>query len=111
MVQRKLSFDVNDDKVTAIAAYVRNHVSSITFMGRMEGGEVRNAKIEVGTVTPSPSDNQHWSIKGHACLEYQKGDGYLTQTFLFSSDCQLSKGENGEPIVSNLTSIQITDVL
>lgn len=111
MVQRKLSFDVNDDKVIAIAAYVRNHVSSITFMGRMEGVEVRNAKIEVGTVTPSPSDNQHWSIKGHACLEYQKGDGYLTQTFLFSSDCQLRKGENGEPIVSNLTSIQITDVL
>lgn len=111
MVQRKLLFDVDNDKVTAIAAYVRNNVSSISFMGKMEEVKVRSAKIEIGTVTPSPSDNQHWGIKGHACLEYQKGDGYLTQTFLFSSDCQLSKGENGEPIVSNLTSIQITDVL
>ena len=111
MVQRKLSFDVNDDKVTAIAAYVRNNISSISFEGKMSGVKVRSAKIEIGPVTPFPSDNQHWSIKGHACLEYQKGDSYLTQTFLFSSDCQLSKGENGEPIVSNLRSIQITDVL
>ena len=111
MVQRKLSFDVDDDKVAAIATYVRNNVSSISFMGKMAGVKVRSAKIEIGTVTPSPSDNQHWDIKGHAHLEYQKGDDYLTQTFLFSSDCQLSKGENGEPIVSNLRSIQITDVL
>lgn len=110
MVKRKLSFDVDEDKIAAIAAYVRNNVSTISFMGKMAGVEVRSAKIEIGT-TLFPSDNQHWDIKGHACLEYQKGDGYLTQTFLFSSDCQLSKGENGEPIVSNLTSIQITDVL
>ena len=111
MVQRKLLFDVDDDKIAAITAYVRNNVSSISFMGKMSGVKVRSAKIEIGTVTLFPSDNQHWSIKGHAHLEYQKGDGYLTQTFLFSSDCQLSKGENGEPIVSNLRSIQITDVL
>ena len=111
MVQRKLSFDVDDDKIAAITAYVRNNISSISFIGKMAGVKVISAKIEGGTVTPFPSDNQHWSIKGHACLEYQKGDGYLTQTFLFSSDCQLSKGENGEPIVSNLTSIQITDTL
>ena len=111
MVQRKLLFDVDDDKVTARAAEVRNNISSISFEGKMSGVKVRSAKIEIGPVTPFPSDNQHWSIKGHAHLEYQKGDGYLTQTFLFSSDCQLSKGANGETIVSNLTSIQITDVL
>ena len=111
MVRPKLSFEVDADKVKAIADYVRTHVSSISFIGKMAGVKVRSAKIEIGTVTPSPSDNQHWDIKGHAHLEYQKGDDYLTQTFLFSSDCQLSKGENGEPIVSNLTSIQITDVL
>ena len=75
MVQRKLLFDVDNDKVTAIAAYVRNNVSSISFMVKMEGVKVRSAKIEIGTVTPSPSDNQHWGIKGHACLEYQQGDG------------------------------------
>ena len=51
MVQRKLSFDVDDDKVAAIATYVRNNVSSISFMGKMAGVKVRNAKIEVGTVT------------------------------------------------------------
>ena len=111
MVQRKLSFDVNDDKVTAIATYVRKNVSSISFKGKMSGVKVRSANIEIGTVTLFPSDNQHWDIRGHAHLEYQKGDDYLTQTFLFSSDCQLSKGKNGEPIVSNLRSIQITDVL
>ncbi len=45
MVQRKLSFDVDDDKVAAIATYVRNNVSSISFMGKMAGVKVRNAKI------------------------------------------------------------------
>ena len=45
MVQRKLSFDVNDDKIAAIAAYVRNNVSSISFEGKMSGVKVRSAKI------------------------------------------------------------------
>lgn len=52
MVQRKLSFDVDEDKIAAIATYVRNNVSSISFMGKMAGIKVRNAKIEVGTVPP-----------------------------------------------------------
>ncbi len=110
MVQPKLSFDVDGDKA-AIVAYVRNNVSSISFMGKMTGVKVKSANIEIGTVCLFPSDNQHWDVKGHARLEYQKGDGYLTQTFLFSCDCQLSKGEKGEPKVSNLTSIQVIDVL
>lgn len=49
--------------------------------------------------------------KGHARLEYKKGEGILTQTFLCSFDCQLSRGMDGEPIVSNLTSVQIGDAL
>ena len=48
MVQRKLSFDVNDDKVTAIATYVRKNVSSISFKGKMSGVKVRSANIEIG---------------------------------------------------------------
>lgn len=31
-------------KIAAIATYVRNHVSSITFMGRMEGVEIKKVK-------------------------------------------------------------------
>lgn len=83
MVQRKLSFDVNDDKIAAIAAYVRNNVSSISFEGKMSGVKVRSAKIEIGPVTPFPSDNQHWSIKGHAHLEYQKEMATLHKPFCF----------------------------
>ena len=49
MVQRKLSFDVDDDKIAAITAYVRNNVSSISFIGKMAGVKVRSAKIEIGT--------------------------------------------------------------
>lgn len=45
MVKRKLSFDVDEDKIAAIAAYVRNNVSSISFMGKMAGVKVRNAKL------------------------------------------------------------------
>lgn len=111
MVQPKLSFDVDEDKIAAIATYVRNHVSSITFMGRMEGVEVKSATMEIGTVSLSPTDKSCWSIKGHARLEYKKGEGILTQTFLCSFDCQLSRGMDGEPIVSNLTSVQIGDAL
>lgn len=83
MVQRKLSFDVDDEKIAAITAYVRNNVSSISFIGKMAGVKVRSAKIEIGTVTPSPSDNQHWDIKGHACLEYQKEMATLHKPFCF----------------------------
>lgn len=111
MVQRKLSFDVDEDKIAAIAAYVRNNVSSITFMGRMEGVEIKSATMEIGSVSLSPTDKSCWGIKGHARLEYQKGEGILIQTFLCSFDCQLNRGKNGEPVVSNLTSVQVSDTL
>lgn len=111
MVQRKLSFDVDDDKVAAIAAYVHNHVSSITFMGRMEGVEIKSATMEIGTVSLSPTDKLHWGVNGQVQLEYQKGEGILTQTFLCFFDCRLSGGKDGELIVSNLTSLQISDAL
>ena len=83
MVQRKLSFDVNDDKVTAIATYVRKNVSSISFKGKMSGVKVRSANIEIGTVTLFPSDNQHWDIRGHAHLEFKKEMATLHKLFCF----------------------------
>ena len=111
MVKRKLSFDVDEDKIAAIAAYVCNHVSSITFIGKNGRVEIKSATMDNGTVRLSPTDKTCWSVKGHVRLEYEKGDGFLTQTFLCSSDCQLNKGKNEEPVVSNLTCVQISDAL
>lgn len=46
MVRPKLSFEVDADKVKAIADYVRTHVSSISFLGKAKGLEVKSAILE-----------------------------------------------------------------
>ena len=50
MVRPKLSFDVKADKVKAIADYVRTHVSSISFLGKVKGLKVKSANLEPGTI-------------------------------------------------------------
>ena len=52
MVRPKLSFEVDADKVKAIADYVRTHVSSISFLGKAKGLEVKSAILEPGTIQP-----------------------------------------------------------
>ena len=63
MVKRKLSFDVDEDKIAAIAAYVCNHVSSITFIGKNGRVGIKSATMDIGTVRLSPTDKTCWSGK------------------------------------------------
>ena len=107
MVRRKLSFDVKADKVKAIADYVRTHVSSISFLGLAKGLKVKSAILEQVTIQPPSETDSHWNVRGHVKLGIEKEDGILETNFLFTCDCELSKGDEGEPIVTGLTSIII----
>ena len=79
MVRPKLSFEVKADKMKAIADYVRTHVSSISFL----------------------------NVSGHVKLGIEKEDGVLENSYFFTCDCELSKGDEGEPIVTGLTGIHV----
>lgn len=111
MVQPKLSFDVKGDKIKAIIAYVRKNVSSISFIGKMKGKKVKSANIELGSVSVSPMDNQHWAVSGHVRLGYLEGEGELEANFLFSCECDLTKDKEGVPVVSNLATILVGEKL
>lgn len=107
MVRRKLSFDVKADKVKAIADYVRTHVSSISFLGLAKGLKVKSAILEQVTIQPQSENDSHCNVSGRVKLGIEKEDGILETNFLFTCDCELSKGDEGEPIVTGLTSIII----
>ncbi len=107
MVQPKLSFDVKADKVKAIADYVRTHVSSISFLGKAKGLKVKSAILEPGTIQLPSENDSHWNVNGQIKLAIEKEDDIMEDIFLFTCDCELSKGDEGEPIVTGLTSIII----
>lgn len=107
MVRQKLSFDVEADKVKAIADYVRTHVSSISFLGKAKGLKVKSAILEQVTIQPQSENDSHCNVSGRVKLGIEKEDGILETNFLFTCDCELSKGDEGEPIVTGLTSIII----
>ena len=107
MVRPKLSFEVDADKVKAIADYVRTHVSSISFLGKAKGLEVKSAILEPGTIQLPSETNSHWNVSGRVKLGIEKEDGILENSFFFTCDCELSKGDEGEPIVTGLTGIHV----
>lgn len=107
MVRPKLSFDVKADKMKAIADYVRTHVSSISFLGNAKGLKVKSAILEPGTIQLPSEIDSHWNVSGHVKLGIEMEDGVLEGYFFFTCDCELSKGDEGEPIVAGLTKIQV----
>ena len=107
MVQPKLSFDVEADKAKAIADYVRTHVSSISFLGKAKGLKVKSAILESITIQPQSENDSHCNVSGRVKLGIEKEDGILETNFLFTCNCELSKRDKGEPIVTGLTSIII----
>ena len=107
MVRPKLSFEVDADKVKAIADYVRTHVSSISFLGNAKGLEVKSAILEPGSIRLLSETGSHWNVSGHVKLGIEMEDGVLEGYFFFTCDCELSKGDEGEPIVTGLSRIQV----
>ena len=107
MVRPKLSFEVDADKEKAIADYVRTHVSSISFLGNAKGLDVKSAILEPVTIQPQSENDSHWNVNGHIKLGIEKEDGILETNFLFTCNCELSKGDEGEPMVIGLRRIQV----
>ena len=107
MVRPKLSFEVDADKVKAIADYVRTHVSSISFLGKAKGLKIKSAILEPGTIQLPSETDSHWNVSGRVKLGIEKEDGVLENSYFFTCDCELSKGDEGEPIVTGLTKIQV----
>ena len=107
MVRPKLSFEVDADKEKAIADNVRTHVSSISFLGNAKGLDVKSAILELGTIQPRSENHSYWNVSGRVKLGIEKEDGILENSFFFTCDCELSKGDEGEPIVTGLTRIQV----
>ena len=107
MVRPKLSFEVDADKVKAIADYVRTHVSSISFLGKAKGLKIKSAILEPGTIQRPSETDSYWNVSGHVKLGIEKEDGVLENNFFFTCNCELSKGDEGEPIVVGLTKIQV----
>lgn len=107
MVRPKLLFEVDADKVKAIADYVRTHVSSISFLGKAKGLKIKSAILEPGTIQLPSETDSHWNVSGRVKLGIEKEDGVLENSYFFTCDCELSKGDEGEPIVTGLTRIQV----
>ena len=107
MVRPKLSFEVDADKVKAIADYVRTHVSSISFLGKAKGLKIKSAILEPGTIQLPSETDSHWNVSGRVKLGIEKEDGVLENSYFFTCDCELSKGDEGEPIVTGLTRIEV----
>lgn len=107
MVRPKLSFEVKADKMKAIADYVRTHVSSISFLGKAKGLKVKSAFLEPGNIQPLSENHSYWNVSGRVKLGIEKEDGVQENSFFFTCDCELSKGDEGEPIVTGLTRIQV----
>lgn len=107
MVRPKLSFEVDADKVKAIADYVRTHVSSISFLGKAKGLKIKSAILEPGTIQLPSETDSHWNVSGRVKLGIEKEDGVLENSYFFTCDCELSKGDEGEPIVTGLIRIQV----
>ena len=107
MVRPKLSFEVKADKMKAIADYVRTHVSSISFLRNAKGLDVKSAILELGTILLPSENHLYWNVSGRVKLGIEKEDGVLENSYFFTCDCELSKGDEGEPIVTGLTGIHV----
>ena len=70
MVRPKLSFEVDADKVKAIADYVRTHVSSISFLGKAKGLKIKSAILEPGTIQLPSETDSHWNVTHIAATRY-----------------------------------------
>jgi hypothetical protein len=71
------------------------------------GTKVTVAFLEPGTIQLPSETDSHWNVSGRVKLGIEKEDGVLENSFFFTCDCELSKGDEGEPIVTGLTRIQV----
>ena len=83
-------------KISEITNFFRHY-----FLSRTE------VILEPGTIQLPSETDSHWNVSGHVKLGIEKEDGVLEDNFFFTCDCELSKGDEGEPKVTGLTKIQV----
>lgn len=112
MVRPKLSFDRKEDRVTAIADFIRENVSSIEFVGEMRERDVQSAKDVFVTASRTEEGGTHWNINGEMSLKYGYDEygSTLGQRFSFAGSCRMERGNGDVPVVSDLKLIRIDKV-
>lgn len=108
MVRPKLSFNKKEDKATAVADFIKQNVSSISFVGRPPKNISKCTSIGISKMEVLDNDSSKWNIAGHLELEYKiDEDGTMEDTFSFACSCEITRGESDTPAISNLNTIHI----
>ena len=83
------------------------HMQLIAILSRIGVLDVKSAILEPVTIQPQSENHSYWNVSGHVKLGIEKEDGVLENSYFFTCDCELSKGDEGEPIVTGLTGIHV----
>lgn len=113
MVRPKLSFDRKEDRVTAIADFIRNNVSSIEFVSEMRGKDVLSAtNVSVTNMSEMDDNSTCWNIDGRMFLKYVSNEEgmILGQQFRFTCSCKVERGKDDVPVVSDLKTIMVSKI-
>ena len=100
MVKQKLSFNEAADRVAAVIAYIRNHAEEITLL-RFQ----KDSKIDKVESVSLKKMEENWVVHGVLQVTWPVADGTMTEARHFSCFCSIECGNDGEPVVSGLTSI------
>ena len=100
MAKQKLSFNAAADRKAAVIAYIRNHAEDITLL-RFQ----KDSRIDKVESISLKKMEENWDVHGVLQMTRPTTDGTMTETYHFSSFCSIECGNDGEPVVSGLTSI------
>ena len=100
MAKQKLSFNEAADRKAAVIAYIRNHAEDITLL-RFQ----KDSRIDKVESISLKKMEENWYVHGVLQMTRPTTDGTMTETYHFSSFCSIECGNDGEPVVSGLTSI------
>ena len=100
MAKQKLSFNEAADREAAVIAYIRNHAEEITLLGFQKDSRID--KVESISLKKM---EEIWDVHGALQMKRPTADGTMTETYHFSCFCSIECGNDGEPVVSGLTSI------
>ena len=100
MVKQKLSFIEATDREKAVIAYIRNHAEEIKLLQFQKDSRID--KVESVSLKKM---EENWDVHGVLQMTRPTTDGTMTEVFHFSCFCSIECGNDGEPIVSGLTSI------
>ena len=100
MAKQKLSFNEAADRKAAVIAYIRNHAEEITLL-RFQ----KDSRIDKVESISLKKMEESWDVHGTLQMTRPTTDGTITEAFHFSCFCSIECGNDGEPVVSGLTSI------